>query len=314
MMFRLTAATDVGLSRPHNEDNFTLNADLTSDAWLIPEPSIEPIRMGKYGCVFAIADGMGGANAGEVASEIAVSEIAKMFSTSDLANISKDDKSIESFLKETVRKADKSIRKHASDVPASRGMGTTIVMVWVIGGMAHLVWCGDSRAYIFNHTSGLTRFSKDHSYVQELVDNGIINESQAFDHPDSNIITRCLGDSPTEVKPDYKSYYLQPGDFILLCSDGLCGYCRDEEIETILLQHTDDIYNCNIKLIEAALNAGGYDNITTALFQFISYSAGQQNDMSDTASDANKEIENVTLKPYRKSLLRTICSALTGKK
>lgn len=289
--FRLTASTDVGFSRPHNEDNFTVNADLTKKEWLIPEQSEKPLVLGKYGCCFVVADGMGGTNAGEVASAIAVSQVAKIFGDVDLSTIVKDDHTIEKFLCNLIKDTDKAIRKHAKDVPASKGMGTTIILVWVLGCRAHLAWCGDSRAYIFNKTNGLCRFSKDHSYVQELVDKGILDESLAFDHPDSNIITRCLGDFPAEVKPEYKSYYLQKDDFILLCSDGLCGYCRDEEIENVMLQTCDDIVNCNQKLIEAALNAGGYDNITTALFQLVSVSNVNVIDSADVSSAVNEGTE-----------------------
>lgn len=316
--FRLTAATDVGFSRKHNEDNFTVNADLTQPDWLIPEVTTEPLVLGKYGCVFCVADGMGGQNAGEVASAIAVSEVARLFREADLELVSRDESKIESFLTNLIRKADKSIRKHAKEDPTSKGMGTTIILVWVIGCRAHLAWCGDSRAYIFNKNTGLNRFSKDHSYVQELVDKGLLDESLAFDHPDSNIITRCLGDFPAEVKPEYKSYYLQKDDFILLCSDGLCGYCRDEEIENVMVQTSDDIYSCNQKLIEAALNAGGYDNVTTALFQLVSYSKviAEENIPSAQATTNNEkpaeaiEPDTVQFKPKDKKKGMSILTKL----
>jgi len=306
--FRLTAATDVGFSRDHNEDNFVVNPDLTQSEWFIPEAAEAPLVLGKYGCAFVVADGMGGHNAGEVASAIAIAEVAKAFRLADLARICQEDSRIESFLKGIITNADKAIRKHAKENPASKGMGTTIILVWVVECRAHLAWCGDSRAYIFNKNTGLNRFSKDHSYVQELVDKGLLTEDLAFDHPDSNIITRCLGDFPNEAKPDYKSYYLQPGDFVLLCSDGLCGYCRDVEIEDIMLQTCDDIYACNQRLIDAALNAGGYDNITTSLFELVSCSkvmVQSDNDSSDESGNSDDEAKEVTVEEIELDTLKT---------
>lgn len=268
--FRLTAATHVGHRRNHNEDSFSVNPDLTLREWIVPDAVSEPLALGKNGCAFMVADGMGGRNAGEVASALAVSEIARLFNEAPLDEIRQNDDHIERFLIDVACQADKAIRNQAIACPESKGMATTIILVWVIDKRAHLVWCGDSRAYIFNKDTGLVRFSKDHSYVQHLVDLGMLDESSAFNHPKSNLITRCLGDVPAEVNPEYKSYYLEAGDYILLCSDGLCGYCRDEEIEKILRLNDDDLYKCNQKLIEIALNAGGFDNITTALFQLVS--------------------------------------------
>mgnify|MGYP003460935347 FL=1 len=148
-------------------------------------------------------------------------------------------------------------------------MGTTLIFIWVHGTTAHMVWCGDSRAYIYNEETGLVRFSKDHSYVQQLVDEGKLDEDLAFDHPESNIITRCLGDFQDRAKPDYKTYELQAGDILLICSDGLCGLCRDEEILHIMQQTSTDIELCKQTLIQSALDAGGYDNVTLALFETV---------------------------------------------
>lgn len=268
--FRLTAATHVGYIRNHNEDNFSVNSDLTQKEWIVPDVASKPLTLGKNGCALMVADGMGGRNAGEVASALAVSEISRLFNAASLDEIRQDDAHIEHFLFDIASQADKVIRNKAKECPESKGMATTIILVWVIDKRAHLVWCGDSRAYIYNKATGLNRFSKDHSYVQRLVDLGMLDESSAFNHPQSNLITRCLGDVPADVLPEYKSYDLEAGDCILLCSDGLCGYCRDEEIEQILIQNSDNLYTCNQKLIEAALDAGGRDNITTALFQIVS--------------------------------------------
>lgn len=265
--FKLTAVTDVGLVRKNNEDNFIVCANPQSAEWVIPQNAQEPIELSSHGCVFAVADGMGGLNAGEVASSIAIEQVRTSFTQADLDSISKSDKKIEKFLKSVITGADKAIKKHVKEYPESKGMGTTLIVGWVVMNRIHICWCGDSRAYIFNTASGLTRFSKDHSYVQELVDKGFLDPDLAFDHPDSNIITRCLGDFQDSASPDYKNYYLQPDDFVLLCSDGLCGYCRDEEIQSVMLEHNTDFFECSRQLMQHALDAGGYDNVTLTLFK-----------------------------------------------
>lgn len=144
-------------------------------------------------------------------------------------------------------------------------MGTTIVIAWILNDKAYICWCGDSRCYVFNANSGFCRLSKDHSYVQDLVDQGKLDPENAFDHPYSNIITRCLGDPTNRSNPDFRSYNLKDGDTLLLCSDGLCGLCHDEEIMQIIEENQDDLMTCKDRLIEAALEAGGYDNITIVL-------------------------------------------------
>ena len=192
--FRMTAGTNVGCVRTNNEDNFIINENLSQSDWFLPQDTSKVITLGQDGCVLVVADGMGGLNAGEVASAIAVETVKQSFLDADSRKVAKGPKSIEKFLRDIVVKADQTIKKHVKSHPETKGMGTTLIFIWVHGNTAHLVWCGDSRAYIYNNQSGLLRFSKDHSYVQQLVDEGKLDEDLAFDHPDSNIITRCLGD------------------------------------------------------------------------------------------------------------------------
>ena len=223
--FRITGGTDVGLERSNNEDNFIVNADLTKSDWFIPADQESAIELGESGCVFVVADGMGGMNAGEVASAIAVDTVKELFSLGNLQETIITDDRIAAFMCNVVEEADRRIKIKQDEDEATSGMGTTIVMAWVVKDRAHLCWCGDSRAYLFNKASGLVRLSKDHSYVQELVDEGKLDPDLAFDHPNSNIITRSLGDSRSSVNPDYMSRRIVSGDQILLCSDGLCGLC-----------------------------------------------------------------------------------------
>lgn len=269
--FKMTAATNVGLVRSNNEDNFIVNPDLTGPDWYVPTHTDEVIQLGKNGCLLVVADGMGGMNAGEVASELAVNGIRKSFGdVVDFSAVTDSSNHIEAFLKKAIVDADDVIKQKVKEDPQTSGMGTTIVIVWVVGNAAHVAWCGDSRAYLFNPMSGLSRLSKDHSYVQELVDSGKLDAELAFDHPNSNIITRSLGDSHVKAQPDYVCKRLSAGDMIILCSDGLCGLVRDEEMLDILSEEYSSIEDYKNALFQAALDAGGYDNITIALLQCIS--------------------------------------------
>lgn len=261
---KIAAATNLGLVRTNNEDNFIVCPDLEKNEWVISQ-SEDYIALGKYGALLVVADGMGGANAGEVASEIAVQTVKEMCSVEALEKVEFSDKNVADFLTEIVKQADANIVAHSKTDEQTRGMGTTIVMAWIYEGVAHICWCGDSRCYVFNSNVGLQRLSKDHSYVQELVDRGDLDPENAFDHPMSNVITRCLGDASTRAVPDTRTYTLVDGDTLLLCTDGLSGLCHDEEILNILNETQEEIQICKAKLMEAALMAGGHDNVTVAL-------------------------------------------------
>lgn len=269
--FKMTVATNVGLVRSNNEDNFIVTPDLDKpDNWFVPSGVDEVIALGERGCVMIVADGMGGMNAGEVASEMAVNSIRDAFTqVQDFSTITDCSNHVEAFLKKTIVKADSEIKQKVKEDPSTSGMGTTIVLAWVIGNVAHIAWCGDSRAYLFNRNSGLSRLSTDHSYVQELVDTGKLDPELAFDHPNSNIITRSLGDSPAKAQPDYVCKGLSAGDYLILCTDGLCGLVRDEEILQIMMKQYNSIEDYKNELFNAAFNAGGYDNVTIALFECV---------------------------------------------
>ncbi len=242
IQLRVAAKTDIGRKRTNNEDNYYTATNAA-------------------GTLLVVADGMGGMNAGEVASKIAVDTASEYFAADRIGDdVTASSASIEKFMKSVVVEADRRIKSSTDE--ASRGMGTTIVMVWIVGDKARVCWCGDSRAYAFNPVSGLRRVSKDHSYVQALVDSGAISAEQAFDYPDSNIITRCLCDAEDKAEPDYTEYPLHNGDIILLCSDGLCGMLRDSEMQSIMAAEPNDVTKCVDNLIAAALEAGGKDNVT----------------------------------------------------
>lgn len=261
---KLAAGTNVGLIRQNNEDNFVVCSDLSTSEWLIPQAG-DYADLGSFGSLLVVADGMGGANAGEVASAIAVETIQEKFTADNLKDIVIDDKSAQEFMKDVVKQADLNIMHRSKEDSSTQGMGTTIVMAWILGDKAYVCWCGDSRCYVLNKRNGLIQLSKDHSYVQELVDKGELSAELMHDHPLSNVITRCLGDTDNRANPETRIYQLHDGDIIMLCSDGLCGLCHDSEILDVMIKFHDDPMECKNELISAALSAGGYDNVTIAI-------------------------------------------------
>lgn len=261
MKINIYGRTDVGKERANNEDDFSFCLDIENSFWKLTPPN-GYYKNGKLGSISIVADGMGGANAGEMASHIAIESIKKDFSPSLLSKVIEDDNNIELYLIQSIKKANEAILKHIENDPDTIGMGTTIVLAWIINNKAYIAWCGDSRCYVFNPKNGLKCLSKDHSYVQELIDRGEINVKQSFNHPDSSIITRCLGDCDTSAEPDIVVYDINKHDQFILCSDGLCGYCRDTIIEKTLYKEYLDVDKCCNALVNLALINGGQDNIT----------------------------------------------------
>ena len=263
LKLKLTAGTNAGLVRNNNEDNSIVCPALIANDWTIPQAD-EVIGLGPYGALLVVADGMGGANAGEVASGIAIDIVQQCFSHQQLSNVIKNDVDILRFLHDVTLEADKAIIKHGKKHKEARGMGTTLVMAWLLHDKAYICWCGDSRCYVYNQKIGLTRLSKDHSLVQQLVDSGELLPENAHDHPMSNVITQCLGNASKDISPGTRIYQLSDGDVLLLCSDGLCGLCTDDEIVQVITS-CDDVIAMKSRLIDEALRAGGYDNVTVAL-------------------------------------------------
>ncbi len=269
LTFKIAAKTDVGLVRTNNEDNLCAisNLDVKDSTWV----NNDICQLGRKGALLVVADGMGGMNAGEVASEIAVSVVKERFTHEVSDEILKSDESIVKFMNESIVLADNTIKKEGKQRPEAKGMGTTIVIAWLYEGKLFVSWCGDSRAYIFNPSMGLFQISKDHSYVQELVDKGIVKPEDAFDFPESNVITRCLSHSSLKAEPSNlaEPYRVNEGDIVMLCTDGLSGMIRDHEIAQVMASHTDNMSECVDALIEAAKVASGADNVTVCLCQVL---------------------------------------------
>ena len=265
ILFRMAARCEAA-GRPNNEDNYQLDDNLSDNSWGFTADA--EVSLGEKGALLVVCDGMGGMNAGEVASDIAVKTIKEWFTTDKLtdAAVAAPCK----YITSAIVAADAAIKAHSKTNPDTEGMGSTIVLAWLLGQKVYVGWCGDSRCYRFNPALGLERLSHDHSYVQELVDAGKLTEELAFDHPNNNIITRSLGDPRGAAQPDTKEFDLYNQDIILLCSDGLCGTLRDNEIAELIKQHQTSMQECRDALWDADEAAGWTDNTTIALAQIIS--------------------------------------------
>lgn len=282
--FRLFAGTDVGL-RDNNEDNFTVCPDLNSSKWIVPADHQRAFPLAERGCLLVVADGMGGQNAGEVASAIAVDTVQQMFSPQYLTDklLSKPS-NIKAFLRKVIATADENVKAYSETHPEAEGLGSTIIMAWVIGGKAYIAWLGDSRAYAVMPGKSISRLSRDHSYVQQLVDKGQLTEIEAMNHPNSNIITRSLGDNSQTAKADVEEISLEEGLIILLCSDGLCGVCTDNMIYRVMEDHADNLQECKEQLTKMALDHGGSDNITIAMLQIVTADEAEQSEADEPKS------------------------------
>ena len=286
--FKMFAGTNVGL-RENNEDNFTVCPDLMKNEWIVPAENQQVIQLGSRGCVMVVADGMGGQNAGEVASAIAIDTVQDLFSPNKMsADVFDTSDAIKSFLKKVIFECDVRIKKRTEEDPSTEGMGSTIVIAWLIGYKLYIAWLGDSRAYSFVKQKGIARLSKDHSYVQQLVDAGAITDEEAMNHPNSNVITRSLGDTSQEAKADVIECDVEDGQIILLCSDGLCGVCKDEEIGGVIEEEYSDLQKCKECLTTAALAAGGSDNITISLMQISKGADGHSSSANDSLDKPSK--------------------------
>ena len=265
ILFRMAARCEAA-GRPNNEDNYQLDDNLSDNSWGFTADA--EVSLGEKGALLVVCDGMGGMNAGEVASDIAVKTIKEWFTTDKLtdAAVAAPCK----YITSAIVAADAAIKVHSKTYPDTEGMGSTIVLAWLLGQKVYVGWCGDSRCYRFNPALGLERLSHDHSYVQELVDAGKLTEELALDHPNNNIITGSLGDPRGAAQPDTKEFDLYDQDIILLCSDGLCGTLRDNEIAELIKQHQTSMQECRDALWDADEAAGWTDNTTIALAQIIS--------------------------------------------
>jgi protein phosphatase len=247
---RADGLSDVGRVREHNEDS-VLVFEYKRDSLINPAQAF----------LYAVADGMGGAEAGEVASAIAV-ETIRNYVESNLAIGGAAD--VRPILHEALEQANSKIIEHQAAHPEARGMGSTAVAALINPPEAAIAWVGDSRVYICNG-QGLRQLSKDHSLVQRLIEIGQITPEEARHHEHKNVITRSLGARPTgPAGAESLSLRLKRGDRLLLCSDGLTTHVDDRQIEELLQRHSDPTAAAQ-ELVVAANAGGGTDNVSVVV-------------------------------------------------
>ena len=229
--------TEVGHVREHNEDSLTV---------------LPPL--------FAVADGMGGHEAGEIASEITINTL------NDLAPESADAEA----LARAVVAANLNVIKAPSQGIGREGMGTTLTAAILEKERLIIAQVGDSRAYLL-HNGSLQQITRDHSLMADMIEAGQLTEAEARVHPNRSVITRAIGSDP-HMQPDLYELNVETGDRLLLCSDGVCGMIEDSEIASIMRQ-TPSAQACADQLVEAALHAGGFDNATAVVVDVEGFKA-----------------------------------------
>ncbi|MDW3652238.1 MAG: Stp1/IreP family PP2C-type Ser/Thr phosphatase [Bacteroidia bacterium] len=241
--YRAVAATDVGSVRDNNEDHL-----------VFIRPFDKKIRA-SHGCLALVADGMGGHSSGEIASKMASEIITRNYFDTHFEVLD--------ALKRAFDKANKAIFQKASRRPQLKGMGTTCTAVVLLRDQIYLAHVGDSRAYILKGEK-LIQLSNDHTYVQHLLNKGKITYEESLSHPQRNVITQAMGTS-AKLQADYQlqKQKFEEGDKLLICSDGLYEYIKDEEMLQFL--KNEKLSVVADKLIDLAKKRGGHDNISVLI-------------------------------------------------
>jgi protein phosphatase len=251
MIGRVAAVTDPGRTRRHNEDSYVI------------EPPL-----------FAIADGMGGAQAGEVASGLATAALKE--GQADAAG--------EQRIADLIQEANRRVYDRSSSDPNTSGMGTTITVALVEDDHVAFGHVGDSRAYLIRDAS-MEQLTEDHSLVNELLKTGKLSREEAETHPQRSVITRALGTDP-DVDVDTFSVRAENGDLFLLCSDGLTDMVSEESILDLVERHRDDIDGALRALVKEANRGGGQDNITVVAFEIANGVLARDGDTREQALPA----------------------------
>jgi PPM family protein phosphatase len=260
----IVSSTDPGMVRSHNEDS------VASDA--------------AHGLV-VLADGMGGYNAGEVASGMAttviVTEMQQVLAglKSHQLDGTTTPEAASELVREQVLKANNSIYQAAQSQPQYAGMGTTLIVCLFFDNRVLVAHLGDSRVYMMREGK-FSQVTRDHSLLQEQIDSGLITEEQAKNAQHKNLVTRALGIDPT-VDPEIHEYPTKAGDIYLLCSDGLCDMVEDEDIGLTLQALGGNLKLCAQQLVQMANDNGGRDNVSVILVRVLrEYSAGPRGMMA----------------------------------
>jgi serine/threonine protein phosphatase PrpC len=265
MQMMVHGATDVGKERSVNEDYFILNMEKN---------------------LFIVADGMGGHNAGDIASKNATQMVDEYLKIDLINNIRGNNRKIRETIIKSLLHAHLKILEMADKNSQYQGMGCTMAVALIMGNSLHLCHVGDARAYVCNE-KGMVLLTRDHSFVMDLVLKGKLTMEEARLSPMKNKLHQAIGASKT-INPDYKHYILKNDDKILLCSDGLWDMMSDDQIYTVLKQDKPAKKICET-FIKMANNAGGHDNITAVVVQHI-----EKDDAPPHQATEDKEIPEKT--------------------
>ena len=235
--------TDAGMVRKENQDHHFVEVNQANNM-----------------AVMIVCDGMGGAKAGNIASKLAVATVVDDVRQAIKPHMSP--KAVARALESAIYHANRVVGEKAKEEPDCRGMGTTLVSAVVSDNTAVIANIGDSRAYLINN-NGISRVTRDHSLVEDLLIRGELTEDEAKAHPQKNLITRALG-TEVEVACDIYEVVMEPGDFLLLCSDGLTNMLDDQQILFEVI-HGGRHADCCQRLTEQSNGRGGLDNITVLL-------------------------------------------------
>ena len=281
MLVELHAKTDVGRVRRGNEDNFLLLELTSARTWSGSEgpdapAGLQEFTLGPQGLVLVVSDGMGGALAGDVASRMAIEAVRDVLMGNNKDGTGCDpESSLVDCLKHATMEANRNIHYKSLEDSRCSGMGATLTGAAVKDDKLDLIQVGDSRAYVMRGEQ-IRLATKDQSLVQQLVDVGQISEEEAETHMFRNVILQALG-AQNELTPATARIQIRQGDMLLLCSDGLSGKLRNEEIRQIVSGASDIGAACS-DLVAEANNRGGEDNITVVLARFTGDDLRDPND------------------------------------
>jgi protein phosphatase len=259
--------TDKGRVRPANEDQFLiaeLRRMLTIHQTSLSQPAA---LLGLHrGHLFVVADGIGGHRAGEQASALAILTVEQFMLNTLKWFFQLRGEAVLAEFQEALRNADARIFEAANRHPELKGMGTTLTMGYAVDGALYVCHVGDSRCYLFRRGE-LRRLTRDHTLVEQMVQKGM-DPSEARASPFRNVITNAVGGNDPGVQVDVHKHALEPGDVVLLCSDGLHGMVDEAAIARTLAKSPDAAAACS-QLVEQANAAGGRDNVTVVVARFV---------------------------------------------
>ena len=260
--------SDVGRVRDRNEDQFVIaeiRRVLRIRQSSMPQPS--SLMGERLGHLFVVADGMGGHQAGEYASALAVASVENIVLNTIGWLFRLQGDGVLSEFQEAVRATDRWVAEASLREPELEGMGTTLTMGYVCDNVLYVAHAGDSRCYL--HRGGrLERLTRDHTFVADLVSKGIIAPEEAAHHRMRNIVTNAVGGDNRGVKPEVHKHLIAPGDLVLLCSDGLTEMVSEAAIAGRLQAHEQSPEQACRALVDDANAAGGTDNVTVVVARF----------------------------------------------